>query len=91
MGYKDKIGFMMFPSSHRTKQICFLVIDVLQQFKKEDTVVALAILWLMICDRYKLKTWEVLDTAQAILNASFSGENKDQLTALREYMKNDLK
>jgi len=93
MNYKDRFRFIMNPNATRTKQICFLVIDVLQQFRKEDVVVTLAILWLMVCDRYKLKTWEVLDTAQAIINDAFTTDfnDQDQLKALKEYIKNELK
>ena len=91
MTYREKFGFIMNPNAKRTKQICFIVIDALQQFRKEDIVVAVGILWLMLCDRFNLKPCDVLNTSEAIIRDSFSGEDQDQLTALKEYMKNELK
>ncbi len=86
-----KFGFTISPNVKKTKQICFLIIDLLQQFRKEDHVVSLAILWVLICERYNVRPVEVLTCADKILKETLDEQHATQLKALKEYMKHELK
>ena len=85
-----RFNFMMNPSATRVQQTCFIVIDAIQHLRKEDHIVALAVLWLLVCERFGVKHEQVLSCANNILSETLDNDHRIQLKALKEYMKNEL-
>lgn len=86
-----RFDILIAPNASRVQKVCFIIIDAIQHLRKEDHVVSLAVLWLMMCERFDIKPHEVLTVADNIMKETIDQGHRQQLKALKEYMKNELK
>ncbi len=77
-------------SSLEIKKICMRVMNLLQDYKRGDIVVTLAVLWLAVCERFDVEPHEVLSVANKIRTQTFDNKHNAQFKALKDYMNNDL-
>lgn len=80
-----------FSSSSKTiKKIAMQLINVLQDYKRGDIVVAAAVIWLMICERFEVEPNDMLAKAARIRDVTYDSKFDHQFLALQEYFKNEL-
>lgn len=72
------------------KKIAFQVINVLQNYKRGDVVVALSILWITLCERFDVRLEDILTTAYRLRNDTYDNKWDAQFVAIKEYMKHEL-
>lgn len=85
---REILGFSSSPKVIKT--IAMLIINVLQDFKKGDIVVAIGVLWLMVCERFNVNEADYLAIAYRMRNETFDNKHDHQFRAIQEYMKNEL-
>lgn len=80
-----------FSSNSKTiKKISMRIVTLLQDYKRGDFVIALAVLWLSVCERFNVDPCKALDIAQRMRNETFDSKHDHQFKAIQEYMKHEL-
>ena len=74
----------------KIKKLSMRVITTLQDYPRGDIIVALSVLWLMLCERYEVRHSDVLNIAETMRNKTFDDPRNAQFKALRDYMKDEL-
>lgn len=82
------LGFSSSPK--KIKKIATKIIASLQDHPRGDIVVALSVLWLMICARYQLKHHEVLQVAERMYYETQDSSEDPEFKAIKEYMEDEL-
>ncbi len=82
------LGFSSNPKT--IKKIAINVTTLLQDYKRGDFIVALAVLWLMICERFEVDPIRVMSFANRIKYETFGHKHDSQLRAIKDYMDNEL-
>lgn len=77
-------------SSLEIKKICMRVISLLQDYKRGDIVVTLAVLWLSVCERFDVEPNEALSVANKMRTQTFDNKHSAQFRALKDYINDDL-
>ena len=71
--------------------IAFKVLEGLQQEKPGKVLVGVAMMFLMLCERFKVKPRDVLDVAHRVLYDSLSIGRGEHTRAIKTYMNMELK
>ena len=85
---REILGFSS--SSKKIKQISMRVITLLQDYKRGDIVVSLAVLWLGVCERFNVDPHYVLSIAEKMRSDTFDNKHDSQFRAIKNYMDNEL-
>jgi hypothetical protein len=85
---QDLLGFSS--SSRLIKRIAMEIINVLQNYKSGDIVVAASVIWLMICERFEVEPNDMLAKAERIRDQTYDSKFDHQFLALQEYFKHEL-
>ncbi len=72
------------------QRVAFRVVDVIQTEKPGHQVIGTAMLFLMLCSRFKQDPRQVLDKASHVLYDSFSEGTGEKVRALKTYMELEL-
>ena len=84
----EMLGFSS--SSKKIKQISMRVINLLQDYKRGDIVITLAVLWLGVCERFDVRPVEVMSVANRIRTQTYDSKYNKQFRALKSYMEEEL-
>jgi hypothetical protein len=71
--------------------VAFKLLEGLQNVTPGDELVGVSMLYLMLCERYKQRPRDVLDTASHILYDSLSVGKGEQTRAIKMFMNMELK
>lgn len=86
--YNPILAFVSPPK--KIKVISMRIIDLLQDYKRGDIVIALAVLWLGICERFDVKPSDALGVANRMRTETFDNKHDSQFRAIKEYMEHEL-
>lgn len=65
------------------------VIDRLQNFKSQEQVMSAAVVFLTLCDHFKVKAQDVFTTTKNLMNEKH--ELRHEFAAVRDYVKYEIK
>lgn len=85
---REILGFSSSPK--KIKLIAMRVISLLQDYPRGDIVVALAVLWLMVCERFNVDSSDIMNVAYKMRNETFDNKHDHQFRAIKEYMEHEL-
>ena len=71
--------------------VAFKVLDGLSQEKPGDQLVGIAMMFLMMCERFKQDPREVLDVSHRVLYDSLSIGRGEHTRAIKQYLNVELK
>jgi hypothetical protein len=72
------------------QRVAFRVLNVIQTEKPGDQIVGAAMLFLMLCTRFKAKPRDVLDKSSRVLYDSLSEGRGDHTRAIKTYLNMEL-
>ena len=78
-------------SSQRAQELAFRVIHTLQDQPSGHQVAAIAMTFLLLCQRYEAKPRDVLNKTSRILYDAFSEGRGEHARAIANYMKEELR
>ncbi|MGQ0595824.1 hypothetical protein [Aquabacterium sp.] len=73
----------------KTQQVAFKALDALQGDKAGDQVAAVSMMFLLVCQRHRLKPRDVLDKGARILQDSLSQGRGEYVRAIRDYLQDE--
>ena len=71
--------------------VAFKTIETLQGFNTGDQLVVTAMMFLMLCERFKIQPRDLLDKASHVLYDSLSIGRGEHTRAIKTYMNMELK
>ena len=78
-------------TSQKAQQDAFKVINALQSEPAGHQIAAIAVTFLMVCQRYKVDPRAVLDKASRIAYDAFSEGRGEYIRAIQNYIREELK
>ena len=77
-------------NSTHIKKMSMRVMNLLQDYKRGDIVITLAVLWLGVCERFNVNPGDALGVASRMRTETFDNKHQAQFKALKEYMDAEL-
>ena len=85
---RDQLNML---TSAQAQQVAFKVINAVQSEPPGHQVAAVAITFLMMCERYKADPRDVLDKVSRIAYDAFSEGRGEYIRAIQNYIREELK
>jgi hypothetical protein len=76
--------------STNIKTVSMSVVNALQNFRKGDQVVGLAVVWILVCERFDIKPIEIIPFANKLLHQTFDSKYNPEFSALKDYVHGEL-
>jgi hypothetical protein len=77
-------------SSAMVKKLVIKTSTVLQDYKKGDIIVALAVFWLMVCERYNVRPEDMIGFAKRLRDDTYDNKHNHEFRALKDYLDNEF-
>lgn len=84
----DILGFSSSPKQIST--LATKVTTLLQDYKRGDIVITLAVLWLMVCERFNVNPTDMMSVASRMRTETYDSKHTLNFRALKDYMEHEL-